>query len=323
MVHGAGSGHPGIIALDGLGVAVLERDGQITERGMLDARPLGLEGNHFLQLRDHIVGHLVAEALDLLGAVANAVHAHIGELTVIVVAHELGLSVEVFDDLGVQLVQLGAVGVEVTGLSLIGGPAGLGVQALLVGAQLGDGELLAVQFHQSTAVDLLVLADEGVVLFLQVQRPLVHAQHGVLHAGHAGGAQSFGQGVHMGVGEERAADLHAGVGDSRTVGVKEILLGFPVGVTGVAGVVDVGQVGGRGVIGKGAALLIVGLDNGFVAVSGSSLGGQLLALGQQSVDVGAGIGHLIEFHRERPFLSHVSPILSRLAGKRKTTKHIC
>ena len=121
----------------------------------------------------------------------------------------------------------------------------------------------------------------------------------------------------MGVGEERAADLHAGVGDSRTVGVKEILLGFPVGVTGVAGVVDVGQVGGRGVIGKGAALLIVGLDNGFVAVSGSSLGGQLLALGQQSVDVGAGIGHLIEFHRERTFLSHVSPILSRLAGKRK------
>ena len=41
----------------------------------------------------------------------------IGELTLIVVAHELGLSVEVFDDLGVQLVQLGAVGVEVTGLS--------------------------------------------------------------------------------------------------------------------------------------------------------------------------------------------------------------
>ena len=88
--------------------------------------------------------------------------------------------------------------------------------------------------------------------------------------------QSFGQGVHMGVGEERAADLHAGVGDSRTVGVEEVLLGFPVGVAGVAGVVDVGQVGGRGVIGKGAALLIVGLDNGFVAVSGSSLGGQLL-----------------------------------------------
>ena len=131
----------------------------------------------------------------------------------------------------------------------------------------------------------------------------------------------------MGVGEERAADLHAGVGDSRAVGVKEILLGFPVGVTGVAGVVDVGQVGGRGVIGKGAALLIVGLDNGFVAVSGSSLGGQLLALGQQSVDVGAGIGHLTEFHREKSFPGRESPFqyhthLITFGPKKKDFEHM-
>ena len=107
-------------------------------------------------------------------------------------AHHLSLLVQVLDDLGVQLVQLGAVGVEVTGFGLISGPAGGGIGALLVGAKLGDGELLAVQLHQRTAVDLLVRADEGVVLLLKGHGALVHAQHGVLHAGHAGGAEGLG-----------------------------------------------------------------------------------------------------------------------------------
>ena len=104
---------------------------------MLDAGALVLESDDLLQLRHDVVGHLVAEALDVLRAVADAVHPHIGKLAVVVEAHHLSLLVQVLNDLGVQLVQLGAVGVEVTGLGLISGPAGGGIGALLVGAKLG------------------------------------------------------------------------------------------------------------------------------------------------------------------------------------------
>ena len=327
MVHGAGGGHPGVVALDGLGVAVLESHRQVGKSGVLDAGALVLESDDLLQLRHDVVGYLIAEALDVLGAVADAIHPHIGQLAVVVEAHHLSLLVQVLDDLGVQLVQLGAVGVEVTGLGLISGPAGGGIGALLVGAKLGDGELLAVQLHQRTAVDLLVRADEGVVLLLKGHGALVHAQHGVLHAGHAGGAEGLGQGVYMGVGEEGAADLDAGVGHCRAVGVEEVLLSFPAGVAGVAGVVDVGEVGRRVVVGEGAALLVVNLHKGLAAVSGSCLCGQLFAAGQQRVDVRAGIGHLTEFHREKSFPGRESPFqyhthLITFGPKKKDFEHM-
>ena len=106
----------------------------------------------------------------------------------------------------------------------------------------------------------------------------------------------------MGVGEEGAADLDAGVGHCRAVGVKEVLLSLPGGVAGVAGVVDGSQVGGGVVIGKCAALLVVDCDQRFAGGSGFGFGGQLLAAGQQRVDVRAGVSHLTEFHRRiRPF----------------------
>ena len=156
---------------------------------------------------------------------------------------------------------------------------------------------------------------------------LVHAQHGVLHAGHAGGAEGLGQGVHMGVGEEGAADLDAGVGHCRAVGVEEVLLSFPAGVAGVAGVVDVGEVGRRVVVGEGAALLVVNLHKGLAAVSGSCLCGQLFAAGQQRVDVRAGIGHLTEFHREKSFPGRESPFqyhthLITFGRKKKDFEHM-
>ncbi len=97
----------------------------------------GAHSHHLLQLGHHIVCHLIAEFPDLLRAVADAVHAHIGKLTVILIAHHLGLLIQVFHDLGVQLVQLGPVGVKITGLGLVGGAAHSGVQILLVRAQLG------------------------------------------------------------------------------------------------------------------------------------------------------------------------------------------
>ncbi len=302
MVHGAGSGHPGVVTLNGLGVAVLEGHRQVGKDGMLDAGALVLQGDDLLQLGHHVPGHLIAEALDVFGAVADAVHPDIGELAVVMVAQHLCLLVQVLDDLGVQVVQLSPVGIEVAGLCLISSPAGSGVGALLIGAQLGDGELLAVQLHQSTAVDLLISADEGVVLLLQGHGTVVHAQNGVLHAGHTGGAESLGQGVHMGVGQESTADLNTGICHGGAVGVEKVLLGFPVGIAGVAGVVDVGEVGSGVVVGKCTALLVIGLHKGLAAVGSGSFGGQLLAAGQQRVDVGAGIGHLTEFHREK-FLS--------------------
>ena len=130
------------------------------------------------------------------------------------------------------------MGVEVTGLGLVGGAADGGVQIFLIRAKLGDGQLLAVERDQCTAVDLLVLADQRVVLFLEVDGAIVHAQHGVLHAGHAGGAEGLGQGIDVGVGQEGPADLHAGVLHGGTVGIEEVLLSLPGGIAGVAGVVD-------------------------------------------------------------------------------------
>ena len=131
----------------------------------------------------------------------------------------------------------------------------------------------------------------------------------------------------MGVGEEGAADLDAGVGHCRAVGVEEVLLSFPVGIAGVAGVVDVGEVGRRVVVGEGAALLVVNIHKGLAAVSGSCLCGQLFAAGQQRVDVRAGIGHLTEFHREKSFPGRESPFqyyahLITFGPKKKDFEHM-
>ena len=106
----------------------------------------------------------------------------------------------------------------------------------------------------------------------------------------------------MGVGQKRPADLDAGILHGGAVGVEEVLLSLPIGVAGVAGVVDACQIGGGVVVGKGAALLVVGLDQFFAGSGRGGLGGQLFAAGQQRVNVGAGVVHLAEFHRRiRPF----------------------
>ena len=64
----------------------------------------------------------------------------------------------------------------------------------------------------------------------------------------------------MGICQKCPADLHAGVGHGGAVGIKEVLLGLPVSIAGVAGVVDVGEVRGGVVLCKGFALLIVEPD---------------------------------------------------------------
>ena len=301
VVHGAGGIHACLIARDGLGVAVLEDDGQVGKGGVGDTGALGAHGHHLLQLGHNVPCHLIPEGLNFGLTVADAVHAHIGKFAVILIAQHLGLLIQVLDDLGVQCVQLVPVGVKVTGLGFVGGAAHGGVQILLVGAQLGDGQLLAVQLHQCAAVDLLVLADQRVELLLQLHGAVVHAQHGVLHTGYAGGAEVLGKGIHIGVCQKRPADLHTGVGHSGAVGIKKVLLGFPVGIAGVAGVVDVGQLGGGGVVRKGAALLVVHLNEGVAVLRIGGLGGQLFAPCQQGVDVWAGIGHFAEFHGKFPF----------------------
>ena len=90
------------------------------------------------------------------------------------------------------------MGVEVTGLGLISGPADGGIGALLVGAKLGDGELLAVQLHQRTAVDLLVGADEGVVLLLKATVRSSMPSTAFFMPATQVGAEGLGQGVHAG-----------------------------------------------------------------------------------------------------------------------------
>ena len=193
------------------------------------------------------------------------------------------------------------MGVKVAGLGFVGGAAHGGVQILLVGAQLGDGQLLAVQLHQCAAVDLLVLADQRVELLLQLHGAVVHAQHGVLHTGYAGGAEVLGKGLHIGVCQKCPADLHAGVGHSGAIGIKKVLLSLPVGIAGVTGVVNVGQLGGGGVVCKGAALLVIHLNEGIAVLRIGGLGSQLFAPCQQGIDVRAGIGHFAEFHGKIPF----------------------
>ena len=74
-----------------------------------NAGALCTHGHHLLQLGHNVPGNLIPEGLNFSLSVADAVHAHIGKLTVVVIAHHLSLLVQVLDDLGVQLVQLGAV----------------------------------------------------------------------------------------------------------------------------------------------------------------------------------------------------------------------
>ena len=131
----------------------------------------------------------------------------------------------------------------------------------------------------------------------------------------------------MGICQKCPADLHAGVGHGGAVGIKEVLLSLPVSVAGVAGVVDVGEVGRRVVVGEGAALLVVNLHKGLAAVGGCGFCRQLLAAGQQCVDVGAGIGHLTEFHREKSFPGRESPFqyhahLITFGPKKKDFEHM-
>ena len=83
----------------------------------------------------------------------------------------------------------------------------------------------------------------------------------------------LGERLHIGVCQKCPADLHTGVGHSGAVGIKKVLLGLPVGVAGVAGVVDVCQLGGGGVVGKGAALLVVHLNKGIAVRGIGGLGG--------------------------------------------------
>ena len=186
VVHGPGGVHPHLVALDGDGVAVGESHVQIGEGGLFDAGAPGPAGHHFSQQGNNIPGHLVPEDADFLGAVADAVHPGIGQLTVILVAQDDGLLVQVLDGALVELIELTAMGVEVAGLGLESRPADSGVQALLVGAQLGDGELLAVHFHQGAAVQTLVEAGNGVGLLLEGGDPAVHRQDGIAHPGWRG-----------------------------------------------------------------------------------------------------------------------------------------
>ena len=127
VVHGAGGVHACLIARDGLGVAVLEDDGQVGEGGVGDAGALGAHGHHLLQLGHNVPCHLIPESLNFSLTVADAVHAHIGKLAVVLIAQHLRLLVQVLDDLGVQCIQLVPVGVKVTGLGFVGGAAHGGV----------------------------------------------------------------------------------------------------------------------------------------------------------------------------------------------------
>ena len=296
MVHGAGGVHPHLVALDRHGVAVRERHVQVREGGVLDAGAFGAAGHDLGQQGHHVPGHLIPKDANLLGAVADPVHPRIGQLAVVVVAQNGRLPVQVLDGALIQLVELGAVGVKVAGFGLKGGPADGGVQALLIGSQLGDGQLLAVQLHQRAAVQPLVQAGNGVGLLLQGGDAAVHREDGVAHPRHAGGAEGFGQGVQMGVGQNGPVDFHLGAGHGRAVLVEKVLLGLPVGVAGIAGVVDVGEVGGGAERAHGGALVVVDLGQGLAGGGGSRVGGKLPALGQDGVDVGACVGHFTELH---------------------------
>ena len=296
MVHPAGGVHPHLVALDRHRVAVREGHVQVGKGGVLDAGPPGAPGHHLGQQGHHVPGHLLPEGADLLGAVADPVHSGVGQLAVVLVAQDGGLLVQVADGPLVQLVELGPVGVEVASFRLEGGAADRRVQALLVGAQLGDGQLFAVQLHQRAAVQPLVQAGDGVGLLLQGGDPAVHCEDGVAHPRHAGGAKGFGQGVQVGVGQNGPVDLHLGVGDGGAVLVEKVLLGLPVGVAGVAGVVDAGQVGGGAEGAHGGALVVVDFGQGFAGGGGGRVGGKLPALCQDGVDVGACVGHFTELH---------------------------
>ena len=124
------------------------------------------------------------------------------------------------------------------------GPAALvPVQALLVGAQLGQGELLALKIHQGAGIQVLVPAHQGVVLLHQFQHPVVGTPHGQVQDGEQDITVPAGKGLLVGAGQAGPVKSQLGVAHPRAVLVKEII--FPVieRIPGINGMPDLGQAG--------------------------------------------------------------------------------
>ena len=146
------------------GVAVREADGAVVEGQARQADPAGLRGAHVVYNGHEVLGDLVAEGLDLLDAVAVAAETVVTQGQVGFVAHVAGLLGAVAHQGVVEGVQLLAVGVEPAALGLVGAAARGAVPALLVGPELGQGELCALPIRKGRGVELLVFAVQAVFL---------------------------------------------------------------------------------------------------------------------------------------------------------------
>ena len=250
----------------------------------------------------HVPGDLVPEGRHLGGAVAVAAQAVIAQLEIVVVAHVLRLGGAVLHQLVVELVQLRLVGVEPLSLRLVGRLADRPIRALLVGPQLGQGQLLPVPLHHGGGVELLVLALQLVLLLHEGHVLRVEGPHRDLQVGEQQLPQPLLQLGAEGAVQQGPVHLLADLlkGGTRLVG--KIVFLVIKRVPGVDGVADIGQ-------GQGGADLLLGLVEGPVGlhrlVGGDRLGdppGDLLPLGLDRRQVGTDIRHFTELHGHTPFL---------------------
>ena len=233
----------------GLGVAVSKENRQVIEFGI---RHAGAGKTALLQFVHHghnILLHLRAVVYDFGRPITNAPHAQVAQFAVIVVAQGLGLRIAIFHKFGIQIVKLGAVGIEPLAFGNIGGLAHGTVRTLLVYAKLGQGEVFAVKMHHKAGVELLVFADEAVFLLLQGEHALIAGAHGQVHFGEQDLAVLFGQSLAVGAFQNGAVQsklciAHGGVGF-----VKMLALGGVESIAGINGVANAGKACHKAVIG--------------------------------------------------------------------------
>ena len=181
-------------------------------------------------------------------------------------------------------------------LGHIGGLAHGTVGALLVHAQLGQCEVLAVKMHHKAGVQLLVFAYQAVFLLLQGQHAVIAGAHSQIHLGQKDLAVFFGQCAAEGAFQQSAVQRQLGVAHGGIGFVKMLALGGVKGIAGINGVANAGKACHKAVVGVQLDMLgkhirdLAGRAGGLHALGQRGIGSQ------NSAGIRAGIHKFRKFH---------------------------
>ena len=191
--------------------------------------------------------HLIAEQTDLLRAVANAVHAVVAQLHVAVQAQQLRLTIAVVHQLPVERLQLPALFLPGGRHRQGGAPAGFPILGLGPGGHQVALDRPPLPLHRGVGGEVIVPAEQRVLLRRQGNEAAVGAPQALLHHGQGQTARIFFQLPAEGRGHDPRVKLAGQVGDPGADLVVVGLLRRVERVVYVHVVADVAELHGRAV----------------------------------------------------------------------------